>query len=153
LDEISRLEAQLSAYSRTSELTQINARAAREAVRVEPQLFRLLQLAKRLHGETGGAFDLTIAPLMRVWASSATPANCPTPPNSPPRARASGCRSWNSTSAEFTVRFARPGAYARSRRHRQGLRARTRRSRAARGGRVERDPARRHEQRAGDWPR
>src|SRR5437762_13847806 len=67
LDEVSRLEAQLSAYSPTSELTQITARAAREPVRVEPRLFRLLQRAQQLWRETGGAFDLTVAPLMRCW--------------------------------------------------------------------------------------
>ena len=36
LDEIERLEAQLGLYQSTSEIAQINARAAREAVRVTP---------------------------------------------------------------------------------------------------------------------
>jgi len=98
LDEISRLEA--SSAPTAHERVDPNQRpAAREAVRVEPQLFRLLQLAKRLHGETGGAFDLTIAPLMRVWGFVRNTGQLPDPANSPPRARASGCRSWNSTSA------------------------------------------------------
>jgi thiamine biosynthesis lipoprotein ApbE len=67
LDEIERLEAQLSLYRATSEIAHINACAAHELVRVEPSLFRLLQQAKSLSEETNGAFDITIAPLMRLW--------------------------------------------------------------------------------------
>src|SRR5438309_521284 len=67
LDEIERLEAQLNLYQPTSEISHINARAAFEPVPVEPALFRLLQHAQRLSQETEGAFDLTVAPLMRCW--------------------------------------------------------------------------------------
>src|SRR5256885_42450 len=48
LDEIERLDAQLSLYNPTSEISHINARAGHGPVRVEPTLFRLLQQAQRL---------------------------------------------------------------------------------------------------------
>ena len=67
LDEIDRLENQLSLYRPGSEVAQLNARAARESVRVTPAVFALLQHARQLHAETGGAFDITIAPLVRCW--------------------------------------------------------------------------------------
>jgi thiamine biosynthesis lipoprotein len=67
LDEIERLEAQLSFYREDSEISGINARAAHEPVRVEPRLFHLLQRAAQLSAETDGAFDVTVAPLMRCW--------------------------------------------------------------------------------------
>src|SRR5690242_12647427 len=67
LEEIGRLEAQLSFYRPTSEISHLNARAAHAPVRVEPGLFRLLQQAQRLSEETNGAFDITVAPLMRCW--------------------------------------------------------------------------------------
>jgi thiamine biosynthesis lipoprotein len=67
LAEIERLEAQLSLFRPASELSLINARAAREPVRVSMELFSLLLLARTLHDETGGAFDITIGPLMRCW--------------------------------------------------------------------------------------
>src|SRR5688572_12507360 len=67
LNEVERLEAQLSLYRLSSEIANINARAAREPVRVEPSLFHLLQHAKQLSEETEGAFDITIAPLMQAW--------------------------------------------------------------------------------------
>jgi thiamine biosynthesis lipoprotein ApbE len=67
LNEIDRLENQLSLYRPGSEIAQLNARAAREAVRVTPELFTQLQHAQQLHVETQGAFDITIAPLVRCW--------------------------------------------------------------------------------------
>lgn len=67
LDEIDRLENRLSLYRPGSEVAQLNAHAAREPVRVSPEVFALLQHAERLHAETGGAFDITIAPLVRCW--------------------------------------------------------------------------------------
>src|SRR5437899_2236751 len=67
LNEIERIEAQLSLYRPTSEIAHLNARAANQAVRVTPSLFALLQHAQKLHQESGGAFDITIAPLVRCW--------------------------------------------------------------------------------------
>src|SRR6266540_2277581 len=46
LDEIERLDGQLSLYNPASDISHINARAARGPVRVEPALFHLLQRAK-----------------------------------------------------------------------------------------------------------
>ena len=67
LDEIDRLENQISPYRPTSEIAHLNARAARGPVRVSPTIFSLLAHAQKLSHETGGAFDLTIAPLVRCW--------------------------------------------------------------------------------------
>lgn len=67
LHEIERLEAQLNLHSNNSELAHLNACAAREPVQVEPGLFRILQSAQRIYHETRGAFDITVAPLMRCW--------------------------------------------------------------------------------------
>lgn len=67
LDEIERLEAQLSLYRADSDVSDLNRRAAHEAVPVDPRLFALLVRARRLSEETEGAFDITVAPLMRCW--------------------------------------------------------------------------------------
>src|SRR3954471_8743086 len=67
LDEVDRLENLLSLYRPTSEVARLNARAASEAVRVDPELFRLIKRASNLSQETKGLFDLTIGPLMRCW--------------------------------------------------------------------------------------
>jgi thiamine biosynthesis lipoprotein len=67
LAEISRIESMLSLYKTTSEVANLNARAAQEAVRVSAEMFALLERAVALSRETNGAFDITIAPLVRCW--------------------------------------------------------------------------------------
>ena len=67
LSEIERLDRQLTIFSPTSDVSRINARAAQGPVHVEPRLFALLTLCRRLTDETGGAFDITVAALMRAW--------------------------------------------------------------------------------------
>jgi FAD:protein FMN transferase len=67
LDEIDRLEDQLSVFRDHSEVSRLNTEAARHPVRVESGLFDLLVLAKRLHEETGGAFDVAVGALIKAW--------------------------------------------------------------------------------------
>lgn len=67
LDLVDQLEDQLSVYRDASEVMHLNRAAADGPITVEPGLFALLELAQRLHCETGGAFDITAGPLTRVW--------------------------------------------------------------------------------------
>lgn len=67
LDLVDALETQLTVYRETSEVMEVNRRAALEPVNVEPRLFALLQLCQRLHLETDGAFDVTSGPLTKAW--------------------------------------------------------------------------------------
>ena len=66
-EEIDRLDSQMSNYSETSELTYINRNAAREDVIVEKELFDFLKLSFEYSRTTGGAFDITVGPLMKAW--------------------------------------------------------------------------------------
>ncbi|MCB1125472.1 MAG: FAD:protein FMN transferase [Verrucomicrobiae bacterium] len=67
LDEVDRQEARLSLYRATSEISQVNRLAAGTPVTVSPPVFSLLEECVRLWQSTGGAFDITVAPLMRAW--------------------------------------------------------------------------------------
>ena len=67
LNEIDQLEAQLSVFRESSEVSRINRQAATEAVRVEDSLFDLLTLCQKLHRDTDGTFDITSGPLTRCW--------------------------------------------------------------------------------------
>jgi thiamine biosynthesis lipoprotein len=67
LNEIDRLENQLSLYRPQSELADVNRRAANEPVKITPSLFNLLTRAKQLSADTSGAFDITVAPLVECW--------------------------------------------------------------------------------------
>ena len=109
LDEIDRIEGLLSLYRNTSEIAHVNARAARESVRVSPPVFRLLEQARQLSEETGGAFDITIAPLVRCWGFMGGSGQMPSP-EAVEEARARvGMHHVQLHSNDFTVRFAREG--------------------------------------------
>jgi len=112
LDEIERLEARLSLYRPSSEIANINARAAREPVRVEPALFRLLQHARQLSEETKGAFDITVAPLMCAWGLMGSKVGRDAPPSRSELAAARACVGMPLIELDpksFTIRFSRPG--------------------------------------------
>ena len=67
LDEIDRLEAQLTVYRDTSEVSRLNATASRQPVRVEANLFELLAVAERIHRDTEGAFDISVGAMIKTW--------------------------------------------------------------------------------------
>jgi thiamine biosynthesis lipoprotein len=66
-EEIDRLDAQMSNYKPESELAGINRHGARQPVIVEPKLFQLIRDSLGYGEETGGAFDVTVGPLMKAW--------------------------------------------------------------------------------------
>lgn len=109
LDEIEQLEGHLSLYRPTSDIAQINARAAAGPVRVEPTLFRLLQQARRLWEESQGAFDITIAPLMRCWGFMGGNGQLADPAAVAEARRRVGMDKVILNAEEFTVHFAVPG--------------------------------------------
>jgi len=61
LAEMRRIDAAMSPFIDTSELSRVNRDAARQAVPVSEELFALLQRSKRVSDLTGGAFDITFA--------------------------------------------------------------------------------------------
>ncbi len=79
LNEIQRVEAQLSLYRPDSEVAHLNSRAAGDWVRVSPEVYRLLEQAAYLSSKTDGAFDITIAPLVRCWGFMGGQGQQPTP--------------------------------------------------------------------------
>jgi thiamine biosynthesis lipoprotein len=67
LDLIDRLEAQLTVYREDSDISRFNRHAAEGAMPVEQRLFALLELAQRIHRETGGAYDIAVGALIKAW--------------------------------------------------------------------------------------
>ena len=109
LDEIERLEAQLSVFRPTSEIAHLNARAGREPVRVTPRLFRLLEWARRLNEESGGAFDITIAPLVRCWGFMGGTGRVPTEEQVAEARKCVGMQLVEMDPTNSTVHFSREG--------------------------------------------
>jgi FAD:protein FMN transferase len=106
---IHRLEAQLSFYRPTSDIGRINARAACDAVAVEPALFLLLQRARELHAATAGMFDITVGPLMRCWRFVGDTGSVPAAAELDEARQRVGMQHIELDAVEGTVRFARAG--------------------------------------------
>jgi len=65
--EVDRVESRLTVFRETSDLIDLNQRAARETVPLDAELFSLLEACRLLSVETDGAFDPTSTPLSRCW--------------------------------------------------------------------------------------
>lgn len=66
-DRIRELDAILSDYKPESELNRLAASAVRKPARVSRDLFAVLSAAQEIAGVTGGAFDVTQGPVIRLW--------------------------------------------------------------------------------------
>ena len=109
LDEVAHLEARLSLYRPASEIARVNALAARQPVRVSPPVFQLLRQAQQLHQETGGAFDITIGPLVRCWGFMGGQGRLPEPKELEEARALVGMRHVILDEKDFSVRFDRAG--------------------------------------------
>jgi FAD:protein FMN transferase len=67
LDEVDAIEASLTVFRATSEVSCLNRQAAMAPVPVSPGLFTLLSLCRELYAATGGAFDPASTALSRAW--------------------------------------------------------------------------------------
>lgn len=60
-------EEQCSLYMEDSEITALNQAAGKEYVRLSPRVYDLLARCTQYGAESGGVFDVTIAPLVKLW--------------------------------------------------------------------------------------
>jgi thiamine biosynthesis lipoprotein len=109
LDEIDRLEAQLTVYRDTSEVSRLNRLAAGEEVLVEDGLFRLLELAARLSRDTEDAFDISVGALIKAWGFYRRRGTLPTPAEQSAAMARMGMRYVALEPERQSVRFRRPG--------------------------------------------
>lgn len=106
---IERLEDQLSWFRDTSELTRINRTAATSPVNVERRLFQLLVEAIDLSEQTGGAFDITAAPLWKLWGFHRREGKVPSEREIQHVLTQTGSRQIRLDTDAQTIQFVRPG--------------------------------------------
>jgi len=109
LREIEALNQQLSFYRDDSDIRALNVYAARGAVTVEPQLFSLLERAMELSRATGGAFDVTVAPLLQAWGFTGEGGRVPTEEEATAARAVTGMHLVELDADAFTVRFLKEG--------------------------------------------
>jgi thiamine biosynthesis lipoprotein len=109
LDVVDEIETQLTVYRETSEVLDINRRAALEPVPVEPRLFELLRRSLELSRATGGAYDITSGPLSRVWGFTRRQGRVPDEAERTAALDFVGYERVELDDAAQTVRFTQPG--------------------------------------------
>jgi thiamine biosynthesis lipoprotein len=109
LGEIDRLEEQLSHFRPTTEIAAVNRFAAGGPVKVGPAVIAFLQRCREVATATGGAFDPTIGPVIRVLRQ-AQAYGAQLDPRAVEQARAAvGIDAVEIDADASTVRFVHPG--------------------------------------------
>jgi len=109
LDEADDIESTLTVFRETSEVADLNRRAAAAAVVASPDLFALLQRCAELHAGTDGAFDVTATPLSRCWGFLKRDGRVPDDGEIDAALANVGMRHVALDAAQRAVSFARPG--------------------------------------------
>jgi thiamine biosynthesis lipoprotein len=69
------LEREMSTYRSDSDVSLLADKAGVAPIAVSDDTYRVLSLAQRLGALSEGAFDITVAPLVRLWGFGTTPAS------------------------------------------------------------------------------
>ena len=78
-DRIAALNKILSDYDPESELSRLGKSAGGPPVPVSADLFEVLRRSKEIYERSGGAFDVTIAPVGRLWRRARRDRKLPDP--------------------------------------------------------------------------
>jgi len=109
LDLVDRLEAQLSYFRPESQSSRVNREAAFRPVTVEREVMELLVQAVELSRQTGGAYDITSAPLWETWGFARRAGAIPTAPQLAEALELVGYEQLELDREQSTVRLGRPG--------------------------------------------
>ena len=107
--EVHRLDRLLSNYKPASEWSRVNRQAAEGAVHVSDELFSLLSACLEYSRRSGGAFDITVGPLMKVWGFYRDEGRLPREADVKASLAHVGYRHVILDGTKRTVRFARDG--------------------------------------------
>jgi thiamine biosynthesis lipoprotein len=67
LASFARVDSLMSNWTTTSEVARINREAGAGTTVIHPEVARVVQASLDVGRETGGAFDITVEPLVRLW--------------------------------------------------------------------------------------
>jgi len=109
LELIHAIEAWLSIYRESSDLSSVNRGAATAPVTIRGDLFELLELADDLHRRTDGAFDMAAGSLSRLWRSCRQQQRVPDPPEVSDALARAGMTHVRLLQPSNSVQFSTPG--------------------------------------------
>ena len=70
-DVLREVDDHLSTYDPASEISGFNARPGTDWRPVSPLLYSVVERARQVYRESGGAFDITVGPLVQLWGFGA----------------------------------------------------------------------------------
>ena len=108
-DRIKALDAALTDYNPASELMQLVAQAGGPPVPVSVDLFLVLERAREMYDRSGGAFDPSIAPVVRLWRRARREKKLPDPDLLAKALRLVGGDAIRLDARNRTVELTRPG--------------------------------------------
>jgi thiamine biosynthesis lipoprotein len=109
-DEMDRLEALMTTWRETSDVSRVNAAAGKEAVAVAPETFEVVEKALWIAEKTGGAFDITMGVFAGLWRfDEDNDGALPTPRQVRERLRLVGWKDVTLDRTARTIRLARAG--------------------------------------------
>lgn len=73
--ELQKVDNSLSPFNKTSIISHVNRN---EKVKVDEMFSEVFQLAEKISGDTDGAFDITVAPMVNAWGFGFKTGNPPT---------------------------------------------------------------------------
>lgn len=79
LAEVMRLDHVLSHYDPDSDLTKLIRQGRGTLVDVDPALYDVLNESMEISRRSGGSFDVTVGPLVRVWQTAQSSGRTPSP--------------------------------------------------------------------------
>lgn len=108
-EEIKKVDKLMSDYKSDSEISRVNRDAFEQAVKVSASTFEVLQRSVEYSELSGGAFDITIAPLAGLWRAAAEANSIPTEAELQQARSKVGYEKLVLDANEMTVRFAVEG--------------------------------------------
>jgi thiamine biosynthesis lipoprotein len=109
LDEVHRLEAQLTIYRDDSEVARLNREAHHRPVAVDAKLYELLRRGKRIHESTLAAFDPASGAVIRLWQCCRSEGRIPDPTEVVAALSRTGMRHVQFSDADHSISFDTPG--------------------------------------------
>jgi FAD:protein FMN transferase len=108
-DEVDRIDRLMSHYKPESPLSRLNREAALGPVAVDPELFDFIAESLRYSRDSGGAFDITVGPLMKAWGFFRGGGRVPSEQELTELRHRVGYEHVVLNAQDKTIRFARPG--------------------------------------------
>lgn len=108
---IDDLESRISNWRPDSQATYMNKHAAKEPVRVAPDIFELLAFSEAVYRDTNGAFDPTVGPLIELWGFYKGEGRLPSQPELDAALEKVGYDKVALDAPELTVSYLQPGVH------------------------------------------